>query len=85
MQKLKFGRFSSTFITNTILVVLFIVFILETIMGGSTNINTLLRLGAMNNQLVTVEHQWWRLFTAQFLHSGWLHIASNAVMIYYVG
>ena len=43
MQKLKFGRFSSTFITNTILVVLFIVFILETIMGGSTNINTLLR------------------------------------------
>ena len=85
MQKLKFGRFSSTFITNTILVVLFIVFILETIMGGSTNINTLLRLGAMNNQLVTVEHQWWRLFTAQFLHIGWLHIASNAVMIYYVG
>ncbi len=60
MQKLKFSRFSGTFITNAILIVLFIVFILETIMGGSTNINTLLRLGAMNNQLVTVEHQWWR-------------------------
>ena len=85
MQKLKFSRFSGTFITNAILIVLFIVFILETIMGGSTNINTLLRLGAMNNQLVTVEHQWWRLFTAQFLHIGWLHIASNAVMIYYIG
>lgn len=85
MQKLNTNRFSSTFVTNAILIVLFVVFIIETIMGGSTNINTLVRLGAMNNQLVTVEHQWWRLFTAQFLHIGWLHIASNAVMIYYMG
>lgn len=85
MQKLNTNRFSSTFVTNAILIVLFVVFIIETIMGGSTNINTLVRLGAMNNQLVTVEHQWWRLFTAQFLHIGWLHIASNAVMIYYIG
>ena len=68
MQKLNTNRFSSTFVTNAILIVLFVVFIIETIMGGSTNINTLVRLGAMNNQLVTVEHQWWRLFTAQFLH-----------------
>ena len=59
MQKLNTNRFSSTFVTNAILIVLFVVFIIETIMGGSTNINTLVRLGAMNNQLVTVEHQWW--------------------------
>ena len=85
MRKLNTNRFSSTFVTNAILIVLFIVFIIETMMGGSTNINILVRLGAMNNQLVTVEHQWWRLFTAQFLHIGWLHIASNAVMIYYMG
>ena len=85
MRKLNPNRFSSTFVTNAILIVLFVVFIIETMMGGSTNINILVRLGAMNNQLVTVGHQWWRLFTAQFLHIGWLHIASNAVMIYYMG
>ena len=85
MRKLNPNRFSSTFVTNAILIVLFVVFIIETMMGGSTNINILVRLGAMNNQLVTVGHQWWRLFTAQFLHIGVMHLVSNAVIIYYMG
>lgn len=85
MDSIKRKRFSNTYMTTAILVVLFVVFLAETFLGGSTNINTLLRLGAMNNQLVAIKDQWWRLFTAQFLHIGWLHIASNAVMIYYLG
>lgn len=78
-------KFSKNFVTIAILVVLFVVFLIETFMGGSENINTLIRMGGMNNQLVAIKGQWWRLFTAQFLHIGWLHIASNAVMIYYLG
>lgn len=78
-------KFSKNFVTIVILVVLFVVFLIETFMGGSENINTLIRMGGMNNQLVAIKGQWWRLFTAQFLHIGWLHIASNAVMIYYLG
>lgn len=78
-------KFSKNFVTLAILIVLFVVFLAETFMGGSENINTLIRMGGMNNQLVAIKGQWWRLFTAQFLHIGWLHIASNAVMIYYLG
>lgn len=78
-------KFSKNFVTMAILIVLFVVFLIETFMGGSENINTLIRMGGMNNQLVAIKGQWWRLFTAQFLHIGWLHIASNAVMIYYLG
>ncbi len=35
--------------------------------------------------LIVLGNQWWRLFTAQFVHIGILHLASNAVIIYYVG
>ncbi|MBD5429920.1 rhomboid family intramembrane serine protease [Lactobacillus sp.] len=85
MENSNSSKFSRNFVTMTILIVLFLVFLVETFMGGSENLNTLIRLGAMNNQLVAIKGQWWRLFTAQFLHIGWLHIASNAVMIYYLG
>lgn len=73
------------YMTFAILAVLVIVFLIETFTGGSTNGQVLLRMGAMNNLAVASQHQFWRLFTAQFLHIGWLHLASNAVMIYYIG
>lgn len=71
--------------TFGILIVLLIVFLVETFTGGSTNARVLLNMGAMNNLVVASRGQFWRLFTAQFLHIGWLHLASNAVMIYYIG
>lgn len=73
------------YMTFAILIVLLIVFLVETFTGGSTNAVVLLRMGAMNNLMVAAHDQFWRLFTAQFLHIGWLHLASNAVMIYYIG
>lgn len=78
-------RFKDLYITFTILLVLLAVFLLEVLLGGSENNVVLYRLGAMYNPLVAIGHQWWRLFTAQFLHIGLLHIAANAVMIYYMG
>ena len=39
----------------------------------------------MNNYAIVAGNQWWRLFTAQFLHIGIMHLISNAVMIYYLG
>lgn len=71
--------------TNAILVVLFVVFLVETFMGGSENTTVLYKMGAMYNPLVAIKHQFWRLFTAQFLHIGILHIASNAIIILYLG
>ncbi|MBT8801753.1 rhomboid family intramembrane serine protease [Lactobacillus delbrueckii subsp. bulgaricus] len=73
------------YMTTALVVVLFAVFLVETFMGGSESTSVLLKMGAMFNPAVVMEGQWWRLFTAQFLHIGIMHIASNAIMIYYIG
>lgn len=78
-------NFADTFMTFGILLVLLVVFLGEVFLGGSENTQTLVRLGAMNNYAVVAGHQWWRLFTAQFLHIGIMHLLSNAVIIYYMG
>ena len=54
-------------------------------MGGSENNYTLMKMGAMSSYAVVAGNQWRRLFTAQFLHIGVLHLVSNAVIIYYMG
>lgn len=76
---------SQTIVTMGILIVLLVVFLVEVFLGGSENTNVLMKMGAMNNFAVVVGHQWWRLFTAQFLHIGVMHLVSNAVIIYYMG
>lgn len=78
-------KLSDTFVTISILVALFAIFIVEIFLGGSENTATLVKLGAMSNYAVVAGHQWWRLFTAQFLHVGIMHLVSNAVIIYYMG
>lgn len=78
-------NFNTTFVTFGILIVLLVVFIVEIFMSGSENNYTLMKMGAMSNYAVVAGNQWWRLFTAQFLHIGVLHLVSNAVIIYYMG
>ncbi|RVU70070.1 MULTISPECIES: rhomboid family intramembrane serine protease [Lactobacillus] len=76
---------SGSFVTLGILIVLLVVFVAEVFLGGSENSATLMKMGAMNNYAVVAGGQWWRLFTAQFLHIGVMHLVSNAVIIYYMG
>lgn len=73
------------YITVAILLTLLVVFLIEVMQGGSENAYVLVKMGSMNNLAVVGQNQWWRLFTAQFLHIGIMHLASNAVMIYYIG
>jgi rhomboid protease GluP len=74
--------------TIGILVVLILVFLLTTLVGGSLdsseNTDVLLKMGAKQNALV-VQGDWWRLITATFLHAGFLHIALNGWALYIIG
>lgn len=81
----RYLKFKNTYITFGILLVLLLVFIAEIILGGSENASTLMKMGAMQNAVVVGAKQYWRLFTAQFLHMGIMHLVSNAVIIYYMG
>lgn len=52
--------------------------------GGSTNIETLIDFGAKYNPLI-VEGEWWRLFSAMFLHIGFFHLLMNGMALYFLG
>lgn len=78
-------KFLQSYMTTIIVAILFIVFIVECMLGGSENTSVLLKMGAMYNPVIVIKGQWWRLFTAQFLHIGIMHIASNAIMVWYMG
>lgn len=70
--------------TYSLLVVNVLVFLLMTIAGGSENLSVLVEFGAKVNSLI-LAGQWWRLFTAMFLHIGFEHIVLNMVTLYFVG
>ena len=64
--------------------ILIVVFVIETLAGGSDNQQVLVNLGANYAPYVT-GGDYWRLFTANFLHIGVLHIAFNLYALYIVG
>jgi membrane associated rhomboid family serine protease len=47
--------------------------------------NWLYQWGAMSTPLVIVDHQYWRMFTSLFLHSGLMHVAFNMWALWVVG
>ncbi len=52
--------------------------------GGSTSLITLINYGAKYNPLI-IEGEWWRLFSAMFLHIGFLHLVMNSLALFYLG
>lgn len=49
---------------------------LETLWGGSDSLPVLVRMGAMQDELV-IKGDWWRLLTYGYLHGGFEHLLSN--------
>lgn len=71
-------------VTYVLIAINIVVFVIETLAGGSESQRVLIQLGANVGPLVTVG-EYWRLFTANFLHIGLLHIAFNMYALYIVG
>lgn len=64
-----------------------LVYVLMFLSGVSPTDPTVLQLLHWGANFGPLEHagQWWRLFTACFLHIGFVHIASNMYVLYQVG
>lgn len=75
---------NQAFVTQIVVAVQVLVFILMTLAGGSTNTSVLVDFGARVSVLIQAG-QWWRLITPVFLHIGLMHIVVNSVTVYYIG
>lgn len=61
-----------------------LIFLIETMAGGSTRMDVLVALGAQVNLLVW-RGEVWRLLTAMFLHIGVMHVMFNSWALYSLG
>jgi len=75
---------SRPILTNVLLGAIGVVFLIETIAGGSTSTATLVKMGAQVNSLVATGG-YWRLLAAMFLHIGLMHIAFNGWALFTIG
>ena len=62
-----------------------LVFLFEISAGDWNDPEVLHRLGAVEPYAVVVQGEYWRLFTALFLHGGFLHLAFNLFALYVLG
>lgn len=70
--------------TTSLILINIIVFIIMCMNGSTLETNTLLKYGAMQNILI-FNGQYWRLFTAMFIHIGIMHLIMNMFFLYTVG
>jgi membrane associated rhomboid family serine protease len=62
-----------------------LVFLFEIWAGGWNDPEVLHRIGALEPYAVVVQGEYWRLFTALFLHGGLLHLGFNLFALYILG
>jgi membrane associated rhomboid family serine protease len=93
VKTVRSGRMSGSTpsLTQVLIAINVLVFFAETATGtplGGANagsIGTLYEKGALIGPLITVNHEYYRLLTAGFLHDGLLHILFNMVFLYFMG
>lgn len=72
-------------VTAALLSIMVVYFIIISLNGGTNNVQTLIRFGALFPSLIKDGHQYYRLFTAIFIHIGIMHLFFNGYALYLFG
>ncbi len=82
------GEFNRFRLTYSIIIINIFIYIISALLSGDLidmDIETLVHMGALFGPMVVLDEQWWRLFTAMFLHGGMTHLLMNMFSLYIVG
>jgi rhomboid protease GluP len=71
-------------VTWVLLAAIAAVFLVEMLLGGSTDSDVLRRMGAKFTPLIAAG-EYWRLFTSMFLHVGVMHLVFNGYALFIIG
>jgi membrane associated rhomboid family serine protease len=74
------------FVTNILIIINVAIYVVLAFLSGNLNIdlNILLQAGAQYNPLVA-QGEYWRIFTAMFLHFSIFHIGLNMLSLFFIG
>jgi len=75
-------------ITYSIIILNLIVYIFSSLFSQDIidmDLQTLVDMGALYGPLTVLKSEWWRLFTAMFLHAGMTHFLMNMFSLYLIG
>ncbi len=72
-------------VNNLVIAANIIVFIIMEIIGDTQNSYFLAMHGGMVSDWVTRDHEFYRIFTAMFMHAGFSHIMGNMVVLFFTG
>ncbi len=72
-------------VTYVLIGINFLIYVLETIAGGSQETEVAVAFGAFYTPFVVIYHEYYRLVTAMFLHFGIDHLGSNMVSLFVLG
>ena len=75
-------------LTYGIIAINVILYLVSSALSGNIadmDMQTLVDMGALYGPLTVLKGEWWRLFTAMFLHGGMTHILMNMFSLYLIG
>ncbi len=75
-------------LTYSIIILNISIYVISAFLSGSLvdmDLETLVNMGALFGPFTVLDEQWWRLFTAMFLHGGMTHLLMNMFSLYLMG
>ncbi|MBP3718864.1 MAG: rhomboid family intramembrane serine protease, partial [Eubacterium sp.] len=69
------------YMTISLIVINVLIFLIETVAGGSESTEVALKFGAQYAPYVIGEGEWYRTFTSMFVHFGIEHIFGNMIAL----